>query len=130
MKIAIFTDTIFPEQANGVAKIAAASAARLSARGHDVRIFSERNIPSVPFFGYPDMRFMLPIGKAYREVKSFEPDVIHTHTPFSLGWEGLVSAKSHRIPLVGTHHTFFDHYLKHVHLDSRFMREFSWKYLV
>jgi glycosyltransferase involved in cell wall biosynthesis len=29
--------------------------------------------------------------------------------------------------VIGTHHTFFDHYLKHVHLDFSWARAFSWQ---
>lgn len=130
MKIAIFTDTLFPKQVNGVARMAFRSATKLSERGHDVRIWSVDNVPSVPFWGYPGEHFALPFGKAFREVKAFRPDIIHTHTPFSLGWEAVITAKILNIPLVGTHHTFFNHYLKHVHIDFPLTRNLAWKYLI
>jgi glycosyltransferase involved in cell wall biosynthesis len=130
MKIAIFTDTLFPEQVNGVARVASRSAAKLSERGHDVRVWSVGNVPSVPFWGYPGEYLALPTGKAFREVKAFRPDIIHTHTPFGLGWEAVATAKFLNIPLVGTHHTFFDHYLKHINLDFSLMKKISWKYLI
>jgi len=129
MKIAIFTDTIFPDEVNGVARVASRSAETLKERGHDVRVWSTRNVPSVPFWGYPGLRLAFPVGKAFWEVRSFQPDIIHTHTPFGLGWEAVVSAKLLNIPLVGTHHTFFDHYLKHIKLDNALMKNISWKYL-
>jgi glycosyltransferase involved in cell wall biosynthesis len=34
------------------------------------------------------------------------------------------------VPLVGTHHTFYDDYLKHVKLDYEWGKEFSWKYMI
>jgi 1,2-diacylglycerol 3-alpha-glucosyltransferase len=129
MKIAIFTDTMFPEQVNGVARVASRSAEILKERGHDVRVWSVKNVPSLPFWGYPGERLALPLGKAFFEVRAFEPDVIHAHTPFGLGWEAVLASKVLNIPLVGTHHTFFDHYLKHIHLDNAMMRKISWKYL-
>lgn len=130
MKIAIFTDTMFPEQVNGVARVASRSAERLRERGHDVRVWSVQNVPSVPFWGYPGERIGLPLGKAFFEVRSFNPDVIHSHTPFGLGWEAIVAAKILNIPLVGTHHTFFNHYLEHVNLNNSLMQKISWKYTV
>jgi len=129
MKIAIFTDTLFPHQVNGVARVASSSAQSLSRRGHDVRVWSVQNVPSLPFWGYPGERLAIPVGKAFLEVKDFNPDIIHAHTPFGLGWEAVIASKLLNIPIVGTHHTFFDHYLKHVNIDFPLMRKISWIYL-
>lgn len=145
MKIAIFSDT-FPPAANGVAVVAAQSAKALAERGHEIWIFtvdqrSRENpfwqegkisltvLPSLPTGGvYEDSRLTLPLGIAWRRLKEFQPDIIHSHTPFSVGWEAVWAAKQLRKPLVGTHHTFYDHYLKHIKADFSFMKKFSWKY--
>jgi 1,2-diacylglycerol 3-alpha-glucosyltransferase len=144
MKIAIFSDT-FPPQANGVANVAYLSAKGLAKLGHEVFVFTLSNkkrtnfeqekikvitLPSAPALVYDNERLTLPIGLSLQKLKKIKPDIIHTHTPFSVGWEAVWGAKFFKIPLVGTHHTFFDHYLKHVWLDYGWMKRVSWKYVV
>ncbi len=144
MKIAIFSDTFLP-QVNGVANVVAQSAKNLAELGHEVWIFTvcqksqnksfwtEEKIavtilPSIPAGVYQGERFTLPVGIAFRRLKEFQPDIIHTHTPFSVGWEAVWAAKRLKKPLVGTHHTFYDHYLKHIKADYGWVKKISWKY--
>lgn len=147
MRIALFTDT-FPPEVNGVAHSVARSAEALAKRGHDVSVFTVskstlkalrmvsggryavETIPSIGIPIYLGVRTTIPIGLALRKVSRFKPDIIHSHTPFSVGWEAVWAARFLGVPLVGTHHTFFDHYLKHVHLDYKWARRFSWKITV
>lgn len=148
MKIAIFSDT-FPPQINGVASVVYRSAVELVKQGNQVSVFTISSgendkvndkinfkndgfdlirIPSVPAPVYPGFRFALPLGVAIRKLRKFRPDIIHTHTPFSIGWEMIGPAKLFHIPIVGTHHTFYNHYLKHAHLDYEWAKKLSWKY--
>jgi len=148
MRIAIFSDTFFP-QANGVVTVVWQSALALSDLGHEVCIVSisseesraslERklndkiriiNLPSLPFFGYKGERITMPLGWSFRKVRKFKPDIIHSHTSFGVGWEAIFCAKILKIPLVGTHHTFFDHYLKHISLDFEIVKKLSWKFFI
>ncbi|MBU2036696.1 glycosyltransferase [Patescibacteria group bacterium] len=146
MKIAIFTDT-FPPQVNGVAHTAYLSAKNLIASGHTVAVFTVAKkpkdrpdislenlqvfrLPSLPALVYPGERFTLPIGITLWQMKKFNPSVIHLHTPFSVGWEAVLMSKILKIPLVGTHHTFYNHYLKHVKLDFEWMKKISWKFTI
>lgn len=147
MRIAIFSDTFFPQR-NGVVTVVYQSALALSKLGHEVCIVvisSETesnlknklndkieiiNLPSLPFFGYKGERISFPLGLALRKIKKFKPDVIHVHTSFGVGWEAVICAKFLKIPLIGTHHTFFDYYLKHVKLDFNLVKWISWKYIV
>lgn len=146
MKIALFTDT-FPPQVNGVANTAYRYAAALSGMGHEVRVFtisrhssaelaenfenfSIHTFPSLPAFVYPGERVGIPFVGVIKAVREFNPDVIHTHTPFSVGWNAVYAARTLGVPLVGTHHTFFNHYLKHIHLDFAWTRKLTWKLTV
>lgn len=143
MRIAIFSDT-FPPQTNGVANVAYQSAKNIAELGHKVIVFtvtkktSNLNIsnlenlkiirlPSLPALVYPGERLTIPLGISFPYIKKFKPDAIHVHTPFSVGLEGALVAKLFKIPLIGTHHTFYDHYLKHIRLDYNWMKKFSWK---
>jgi len=146
MKIAIFSDTFLP-QVNGVAQVVYQSAKNLAALGHKVWIFTvcqkSQNqsfwaqekitvitLPSIPAGAYRGERLSLPVGLAFRRLKEFQPDVIHIHTPFSVGWEAVWAAKKLKKPLMGTHHTFYDHYLKHIKADYDWVKKFSWKYTI
>jgi len=88
------------------------------------------NLYSLPAFVYPNERMVIPFGKAFKLLKQMEPDIIHAHTPFGAGWLAVRGAKALNVPLVGTHHTFFDHYLKYIKIDFNWMRNFSWKYTI
>lgn len=147
MKIAFFTDTFIP-QVNGVANTVYRSAKSLSDLGHNILVCtisknSEEELsklagsnikvitlPSVDSHIYKGERLSIPFGLSLKELRGFKPDIIHTHTPFSAGWEAVICAKRLKVPLVGTHHTFFNHYLKYVHLDYKWVENFSWKYTV
>jgi 1,2-diacylglycerol 3-alpha-glucosyltransferase len=144
MKIALFTDTFFP-QVNGVVQTVHNLAESLSSRGHDVCVFTVSSetpmdmeqaplmhyevvtLPSIPLLMYPGERMTAPIGLSLSKVKAFKPDIIHAHTPLTMGQEAYICARRFKVPLVGTHHTFFDHYLKIWHLDYQWARYISWK---
>lgn len=143
MKIAIFSDTFSPE-INGVANVAFQSAQNLAEAGHEVLVcvphghsktrrhldkkFKILSLPSLPLLLYPGLKMAIPTGLAlFRLFKNkFRPDIIHSHTLFGIGLEAVACAKILKIPLVGTHHTFYDHYLKHVKLDYSWAKKFSW----
>jgi len=147
MKIAIFSDT-FPPQVDGVSSVASRLAETLSERGHRILVvtvskhkrgseeqttlpkFEIIRLPSIPALIYSGHRLTLPVGQTIRRIKKFSPDIIHVHTPFSVGWEAIQCAKRLKIPLIGTHHTFYDHYVKHIKMNFRWMKKLSWKLIV
>ncbi|MBI4093494.1 glycosyltransferase [Candidatus Kaiserbacteria bacterium] len=131
-----------------MANTADRTADAIAKRGHVVRVFTVSKVPrdelrriskgrydveTIPSVGLPiylGVRATVPVGLALRKTARFVPDIIHSHTPFSMGWEAVWAARFLKVPLVGTHHTFFDHYLKHVHLDYAWARRLSWKLTV
>lgn len=147
MRIAIFSDT-FPPQTNGVANFAYQSAKSLAAMGHEVAVFTVSrkffakpattgidnltiiNLPSVPALVYSRERMHIPFSATFYQLKKFDPDIIHTHTPFGVGLMAARAAKKLNRSLVGTHHTFYDHYLKHVRLDYGWAKRISWRLTV
>ncbi len=151
MNIAIWSDT-FPPQVNGVASVASDLADAYTKLGHDVAVFTvvEKNrvkksagdaafaVHKIPSFFMPKSIYpgeglavaLMPGPGTIRALKKFKPDIIHAHTPFLAGWGAVLGKKILNVPLVGTHHTFFDDYLKHVKLDYPWGRKFSWNYTV
>lgn len=135
MKIAMFTDTYEP-QANGVVKSIKEFSNQMRKCGHEVYIFSPespqfsaisrfvRSMKSIPFIKYPGYRVAIPysvfIDPIFRKIKF---DVVHVHTPFSLGVAGMILAKYHKIPLVGTFHTMIPEY---VHYFIERLRRFGY----
>lgn len=67
---------------------------------------------SIPPF-YP----MLPVFRRHHF------DLVHTHTPFTVGFVGLRWAESHGLPIVSTYHTLYDKYTHYIPLlPKRYVR--------
>jgi glycosyltransferase involved in cell wall biosynthesis len=139
MKIALFTDTFFPD-INGVARTLKKFTDYLSEQNIEVKIFAPSNqseeyvsaqihrFKSTAFFLYPECRFAFPnYFQIKAELDSFQPDIIHVATPFNLGISGVYCAKKLNIPLVGSYHTDFDQYLQFY--DLKFLSKILWKYM-
>ncbi len=147
MKIAIFSDTFAP-LVNGVSSVVFQSALGLAELGHTIKVFTvsaynkkELNkitsgkfeviaLPSFKTPIYKGLRATLPVGMSILKVKKFNPDILHSHTPFAVGWEAVWANKMFNTPLVGTHHTFYDYYLKHVKLDYKWTKKPAGKFMV
>lgn len=131
LRIAIFSDSALPIL-NGVSISINDLINELRNLGHSVHLFTADNP------GYKDehsnvFRFRameLPIAKDYplaippfyRALKHFRKndfDIIHTHTPFTIGFVGLRWAESHELPLVSTYHTLYDRYVHYIPIFPR-----------
>ncbi|WP_010677512.1 glycosyltransferase family 4 protein [Bacillus timonensis] len=139
MKIAIFTDTYYPE-VNGVARTLKRFTDYLKEHEIEVKVFapmSDSNeyvssnihrFKSLSFFLYPDCRLAFPNMLQIRaELEKFSPDIIHVATPFNIGFCGSYYAKKLNIPLVGSYHTDFDYYLQFY--DLQFLSNPLWSYM-
>lgn len=51
-----------------------------------------------------------------KKFRANEYDLIHTHTPFTIGFVGLRWAESHEVPIVATYHTLYDRYAHYIPL--------------
>ncbi len=127
MNIGFFTDTYVP-QVNGVVSSIVALKQELEKQNHKVYIFA----PSVPgykdnfkekarifrfrsfkFLFQPEYRVAQPLcWKFLRQISKIKLDIIHAHTPFSLGVLALLISYLQNRPLVYTHHTFYHEYVK------------------
>jgi len=154
MRICLFTDSFLP-YISGVSSAVFNQANELAARGHEISIFHPRPKredrldqvagldPSIKLFGLPfsvptpnipKLRFSVPLFLfTYRRLNIASPDLIHVHTEFGCGLEGLLLGRWKRVPVIGTFHTFFaePEYLKQFHIPNfAFTRKAMWKYSV
>ncbi|MFC1771197.1 glycosyltransferase family 4 protein [Candidatus Margulisiibacteriota bacterium] len=121
MKIAIFTDTYFP-QINGVVTSTRLLSKELEKRGHQVLIVGPRmpgalrssnkvwRFRSVPFPFQKEYRLISPLSLKLRKFKEKGIDLIHIQTPFSMGHLGQYMSWKHDLPMVHTYHTFWAEY--------------------
>jgi glycosyltransferase involved in cell wall biosynthesis len=139
MKIAIFTDTFYPD-INGVARTLKRLTSYFEEKNIAFKIFapdsqsheySSTNIhffKSRSFFLYPECRLAFPnLLDIKSALQNFSPDLIHVATPFNIGLCGVYYAKKLNIPLVGSYHTNFDDYLHYY--DLQFLSKIHWKYM-
>lgn len=128
MHIGMFTDTYEPK-IDGIVSSIKAYTAELTKRGHTVQIYSPKNslftkeigieknihntrIPSLSYYAYPDFRLSIPYDpRLISKINKEKFDVIHTHTPGSIGILGICVAKLFGIRAVHTYHTNLEEYL-------------------
>jgi 1,2-diacylglycerol 3-alpha-glucosyltransferase len=126
LRIAIFSDSALPIL-NGVSISIQSLVSELRNQGHSVTIFtaahpghkdSDPNIYRFPAIETPWTRnYPLAYPPFYGMLRKFRRhtfDVIHTHTPFTIGFVGLRWAESHEIPIVSTYHTLYDRYAHYI----------------
>ena len=135
LRIAIFSDSALPVL-NGVSISIDLLINELRDRGHSVHLFTARHPkasktdPNTHRFraietpwtkGYP-LAFP-PFYRMLRKFRRFNFDVIHTHTPFTIGFVGMRWAESHGIPIVSTYHTLYDRYVHYIpYFPRRYLR--------
>ncbi|MBI4039174.1 glycosyltransferase [Candidatus Daviesbacteria bacterium] len=136
MKIAYFTDTFLP-QLNGIATALANQAKELGKQGHEILIFTPKlddikrtkfvaknvtvvHLPTVPALIYTEYKFgVFGLPRIIKHLIKFKPDILHSHTPFTIGLDAVLAAKVLKKPLVGTAHIYFtdSDYLRFVKYD-------------
>ena len=138
MRIAYFSDNFEPEL-SGITDTIIITGKELKKRGHEIcyvgphyspkdyvmvgRPYQEEKeddtidglpIVRLPSFPIPSStkqsRFAIPSRGSFSFLKKFKPDVIHTQSPYGVGWEALNVAKYFRVPLIGTNHTWVENY--------------------
>ncbi len=126
MRIGLFTDT-YPPFINGVSTSVLMLKQGLEKLGHEVFVvtvnsesFSYKNeervlrVPGIPI-GIFDYRLtsLYPL-KANKIIKSWNLDIIHTHTEFGIGSFARLLSKQYNIPLVHTYHTMYEEYVYYI----------------
>lgn len=140
MKIGIFTDSYKP-YTSGVVTSISTFKRELTLMGHDVYIFA----PSYPnydeveervyrFFSFPsptnpDYTLAIPVHPGMKlMMKKIKLDLIHVHSPFTMGRVGLHYARKYRLPLVFTYHTMYDQYVHYVPVAQDLAKDITIKY--
>jgi len=129
MRIALFTDTYLPE-VNGAVTSIDSHTRLLGARGHEILIICPRYhkpilyvVPHVTIQRYrsfsfitnKDTRIAVPsMASVARKLRNFAPDIVHVHTPLSIGVIGLATARMMRLPVVETYHTYIPDFMQYV----------------
>ncbi|MCL5040135.1 MAG: glycosyltransferase family 4 protein [Firmicutes bacterium] len=128
MKIAFFSDTYLPYTSGAVMSLLSFSR-RLKERGHQVRFVVPSSpgasgraegvyvVPSLAVPQYPGLRLAFPLGQAALASWVRDVDIIHAHSPFTLGLSGLRLARHVRerdIPVVFTCHSLYEEYARYV----------------
>ncbi|AHH09477.1 1,2-diacylglycerol 3-glucosyltransferase [Borrelia parkeri SLO] len=142
MKIAIFTDTYLPDK-NGVATSIKQIKEGFERKGHSVYIFcpqsqktdlQEDNIYrcfSIKLNHTVDAKIAFPNKTRIKKIiQEYQPEIIHTHSEFTMGKIGKKLALQHNIPIVHTNHTMWNYYLhylgifKYLTNPDKMMRKF------
>ncbi|WP_024653575.1 glycosyltransferase [Borrelia persica] len=136
MKIAIFTDTYLPDK-NGVATCVKQIKEGFEQKGHTVYIFCpqyqtsnsndslEKNIYrcfSIKLNLTVDAKISFPNkAKIKKIIEEYQPEIIHTHSEFTMGHMGKKLALEYNIPIVHTNHTMWDYYLHYLGIIKYFI---------
>jgi 1,2-diacylglycerol 3-alpha-glucosyltransferase len=136
MRIGFFTDTFLP-QANGVVTSLLSFGPELAKRGHEVSVFCPKSnvkefkgmtvfsYPAVTFRGYPEFKIAVPQGRD----RAPKLDIVHTHSPFTMGFFGWRVAKLQNIPRVSTFHTLLSEYAGYVSkLGKIILKPVTWEF--
>jgi glycosyltransferase involved in cell wall biosynthesis len=123
MRIGVFSDTYLP-QINGVSVVVDLLRRELQALGHEPLLLvpdypgvdregdGDRGIYRFPAFTFPfhrESRVTAPVNRwALRRLPELE--IVHSHTPFSLGLLALWAAREFSIPHIHHYHTLFTEY--------------------
>lgn len=127
MRIALFSETYVPA-INGVATHVDLLKIGLQKLGHEVLVVCAKSglskhvlkkdvlyCPAVSLKKVYNSVVAGPISPArYKYIKNFNPDIIHIHTEFGVGYSGFSASKYLKVPLVYTMHTMYDNYIYYV----------------
>ncbi len=136
MKILMMTNTFTPH-VGGVARSVESFTRSYRAMGHRVLVVAPQfdgqpeheedvvRIRALQDFNGSDFSVVLKTpGFLSQAVEDFGPDIIHSHHPFLIGSTALRFSHTFDVPLVFTHHTFFERYTHYVPGDSEVLRRF------
>lgn len=126
MRIAILTDTYIPDK-NGITTSIDNFTKLMADDGHQVMIlapkgtrYKDKKYPNITVKryasfmapSYDDMQIALPfIWTMVKDLKEFNPDVVHIQTPLGIGLIGIWATKILKIKNIQTYHTYIPDFL-------------------
>lgn len=129
LRIGIFTDTYAP-QVNGVSISLQLVSEGLKKRGHQVTIFAPKfpgyqdnepnvmRLPSLKYLNNPPIYVaVLGTPRSTWSLTRKHFDLLHAHSPLSMGLLAYLTASTKRLPLIYTYHTSitdYTHYVKFI----------------
>lgn len=132
MRIAIFTDTYVPDR-NGASSSIDHFTRLMADDGNQIIIFcpkcglyKDKKYPnitvkrykSITAPSYKGFQLALPfIWTAVRDLKAFNPDIVHIQTPMGIGWMGIWATKILKMKNIQTYHTYIPDFL--VYFDPK-----------
>jgi len=141
--LALFTDSFYPI-CDGVATVVYNYALYLSRMNFEVVVvsvdfpgikdgynFIVQRIPSIPIpFRKPYRVGFSEIARdVVRDLEKINFDIIHSHSPFSVGRLGLKIAKERKVPIIGSFHSkYYDDFIAVV--KSKFITNLILKWIV
>ncbi len=143
LNIAFYTDTYEPA-VDGVVNSINNFKKQLELKGHKVYIFSTSRIGArtkkrngvflysgIEFKPYPQYSLALFPYRSVTTLSRLGIDVIHSHTPFSMGFSGLVNARLLKIPIVGSFHTLVSSksIVKEYYPNNKQLKKFTSEYM-
>lgn len=128
MRVAIFTETFLPK-IDGIVTVVCLLLDHLTARGIDTVVVAPQmgveryrdtpviGVPGVTLPQYPDLKVGPAHLGTYRQVKAFQPDIIHCFHPVLIGIPGLMMAKRLGVPALASFHLDVGRLVHHFHLS-------------
>lgn len=141
MRIALFTETFLPK-IDGIVTTLSETVRQLKSLGHEVLVFAPDGgieefegarivgMKGHSFALYPELRLSLPRASMRRQIREFQPDLLHVADPALLGIAALYYAGGKnggglRLPLVISYHTDLPAYLHYYKLG--FLEPYIWR---
>jgi glycosyltransferase involved in cell wall biosynthesis len=112
VRIALATDAWLP-QTNGVVTTLKATAATLTALGHEVQMLTPQGLRCLPCPSYPEIRLALAPGDhVARTLKRYRPHAIHIATEGPVGLAVRRYCRARGVPFTTSYHTRYPEYLR------------------
>ena len=126
----LYVTNSYPPNAGGMATAVHSLASGLNATGHRTLVLTPRfnaedgsdekvlRLPSAAWEAIVNDGFRINPGTdTHRRIERFAPDLVHVHGPFLLGPTAMRLADELGLPLVYTHHTQLESYIRYCHCD-------------
>ncbi len=124
MRVALYTETFLPK-IDGIVRVVCLTLEHLQRRGIQAVVVAPEQgmreyagaqvigVPCVPNPVYPEGRIGFPTLGAYRKVKAFAPDLIHSFHPVNIGMMGVVHGHWLHKPILSSFHLDIAHMAAH-----------------